>query len=1376
MAVSCNVAELRNAEPTPIAEPSEFVTVHFGVRYVSDNPWVATKAFDDDPQITSLRLAVFANNFLEYYVLATAEGGHATQNGIENRVEYTAKLPVISDPVHIHFLGNAPTTLDFGDEVSIIGGLTTTGGQDAYWQMVELPDGVTKNEATGELSDECAALLDDIPLIRNFAKVTVTASQDSDLTLEGAFIIYDTDRGTYAPYNKTTRSFINDYQDYHTATELIDAGYDSTTPRTRQLNDVTPTVEQFNEVDENGAAYQFIYERETPTANPAYVLVQGKYKNDASSCYYKVDLKGDDDNYFPILRNFNYKINIKKVYKRGAATPEDARNMSGSGDISTSIENNELTNISNGVSRIFVSYTDTTVVTTDAIHLKYKFIPDMENASDTPANGEVSSPQGYVVISLGNADEVLGPAITSYSAASTVVDEEGFSIITINPAEPGTSTNSQSIVIKGYVSDGDGGWNTIQRTVTVYVREVLTMIVECDPNEVPKVKNSPVDVILKIPSGLPRMMFPLEITLEAQALTLTPNNDNLPVVSGKSIINNNKTAFAFSKEISWDEYEATDAVIIGENSYKSFTCHFKTNTEISASRVYAANQYFITSYGAFTNFDYNEFSNLTFTPSTNLGLDSETRFTFTMPVITRGTSPLEVIVTLDGFEPGDDEEGLEYIGDVDGLPQYKYIPDDSSCGFDLVATAWEGQGIVKLSAYHYLDAEKGVTLTPTGSFSNLNYSRFVGSGVGATTNFTFNLSSIPATGVTVTLEGLEPQAGETHLVSLGNNQYTFAPSSTSATLALKSTTASLKDVKVTLSAKNFESASKKYSKKIKIYAQSITFTNATNNRLFGNRYTTAVNGNVVIRENQYDSDLTSAPRTAVSTTTRTQNYTTYYTFKNTDYTEIDVEVDATRLYFIYNLNGTYYVASTDISDLEDDEYLDTQSVTFTTRKTQRTLTVDDKTMTVGETSAPTSHLSAGTGTVTYTSGNSNAVTVSGTNLVAKKAGVYTVHASVAESNDYSGAETDFTVTVNKGTVTITPTKNSIRVNAGANGTIQFTYTDAYTGGFTATSNNANCTVVSTTANNGSGTVTVTGVNNNTNSTITISANGNADYNAGGNAQVTVNVKTRSTYIYIDTEGNTTDTNGKTNFVTVGGGKSAYNTNYYEPVAGETARLTVYAYDSDDDITSVKTGNTNFTKGSGTVTIDGLAYTPYYLDVPTTTKGSTNYTVTVTNSEGGTASGNGTLKVWDITRGAVKATLISTSTYYVMVNRSTNTGNFLSSNTNKDGFANGSAATATTGLALRDLWKFSGTASGTIYNQYANKYIYTDSAYNNAGVSLNATSRNWNLGYSGNYWRFTFTSGNNTYYLERNGEKTCRIKNSSNNSRQFTIYSVTFVEP
>lgn len=126
---------------------------------------VATKAMTDLPQIDSIHVFVFSVSdvsengaFLE--VRKATLGGHVNKNAIQDYTNHTitnasentviarwnVDLMMGRGKRHIHFVANLPKDFvvpDQGaDEFSVLRSIQTSGGDVAYWQMVEVEDGI----------------------------------------------------------------------------------------------------------------------------------------------------------------------------------------------------------------------------------------------------------------------------------------------------------------------------------------------------------------------------------------------------------------------------------------------------------------------------------------------------------------------------------------------------------------------------------------------------------------------------------------------------------------------------------------------------------------------------------------------------------------------------------------------------------------------------------------------------------------------------------------------------------------------------------------------------------------------------------------------------------------------------------------------------------------------------------------------------------------------------------------------------------------------------------------------------------------------------------------------------------------------------------
>ena len=350
---------------------------------------------------------------------------------------YSVELTITDKPRIVHIIANAPESLPYGTEDEVIGSLYTTldapetakkpdgttytgtDRKDAYWCRLYLADGVwPEPDATTSGTDPdyttkytkymgVVNKLKEAQLVRNFTRITMTNYDNDHFQMTGFWLTNVPDLGSVAPYNRNKREFVTDYGKYDNVDELRGTGSDqgnyqgffpanaslvsiagtggwqqspvaSTSALGQSKTSVGPSVKE-----QNDGASAFCYEREIPKSDPLYIIVEGKYRADAEASwpttptYYKIDLKDENVAYFPILRNFNYRINISGVSRSGASTVEGALSAAPSGDISTSLDMQGLTNISDGVSQMFVSETDVVLVGNDDVLLRYKYIPDL---------------------------------------------------------------------------------------------------------------------------------------------------------------------------------------------------------------------------------------------------------------------------------------------------------------------------------------------------------------------------------------------------------------------------------------------------------------------------------------------------------------------------------------------------------------------------------------------------------------------------------------------------------------------------------------------------------------------------------------------------------------------------------------------------------------------------------------------------------------------------------------------------------------------------------------------------------------------------------------------------------------------------------------
>lgn len=552
-----------------IVTDNENVVLDFSV--VVPEAQTATKAFSDTPVITGLKVFVFDQNSL---LLKAVDATIADNAETTDRVEFTIALPQHPSACSVHFVANCPATTSIMSEADMTS-LVTSGTQDAYWQRVAVDNLIASNET---LKTALETKLTKIPLIRNFAKVTVgLASTVKGFQLQGYTLINVPTSGTIVPYNTEKGKF----ESYNTAgtglgyAALKANGYNGFMPMGVQYNTDVPST-----VTNTSAIYT--YESKAREENNTALIVYGTYTADngtKTSGYYKVDFLTSDDEYYDILRNIHYNVTINSVLGAGYPTAAAAAAAAAGNNISASTDTKNLLNISDGTSRLFVDEIAKHIVTSQAVTIKFRYEPTI---GGTPSNGSAN-----VTCSKADATDAV---IRSFSVAEAD-GSDGWRTITITPKDlpAAGSVYIEELTIKaGHLS----------RTVTLYLHRPYAMSVACTLASQNTVKAA-VTVNTTIPAGLTEEIFPLVFDIEDTQLCLSPDasktnvQGTVPVTTDPSIINTSKETFHYKRTLTWEQYNSTNPAIIttGANG-KTFPTHFVTNKAVTGVTVYVKSELF----------------------------------------------------------------------------------------------------------------------------------------------------------------------------------------------------------------------------------------------------------------------------------------------------------------------------------------------------------------------------------------------------------------------------------------------------------------------------------------------------------------------------------------------------------------------------------------------------------------------------------------------------------------------------------------------------------------------------------------------------------------------------------------------------------------
>ena len=618
----------------------------------------ATSRSFDEPSVETLHLIVFDNN--GYFVEKQQATKTKTIVSDTEVTEFSVTLTASASQRTIHFIGNydGADNLPFGSESDIIGGLKHSNGDDAYWQRLIF----------GSIGSETN--IGTVPLIRNHARITVTESLDN-FVLESFTVVNIVNEGYVAPYNQNTSAFAQflDTDSTPLAYSTLTTGANAYTGYVPNV-DVDATkedVDTWQWIDPN--AYFYLYERKHETDNQTFVIVQGKYGEEEESSYYKIEIVDNNKKYYHILRNFEYQIEITSVTGNGKGSPEEAYDMVGShNNLVASVELQSLSNISDGFSQLYVSYTEEYIVSTEPITLQYMYIPNITQ------KGVTNNSAATIECTQG------GDVIKTYSVAtSNDIDEDdedtGWRTITINPQTPDANeAKKQTLTIKA---------GNLLRTITYILCTPYEMSMQCyDGNGTDKSDkvvyadiSEKVNVDITLPTGLPESLFPLTFYLEAEKRTLYPDaaTNQLPVETEIPSIFNGGATFGYTKEVTWDEYYKN-------NTYNTlYTCYLLTNTESNASKVRVYNKYFSIAEDEFTN--PKEFKNLVLDNDDRYGSGQEVAINFNM----NSLDPVTITVT-----EGTNTQTINYTPTAVGNQTVTYT-----------TTTWNSQISVKLDANGY---------------------------------------------------------------------------------------------------------------------------------------------------------------------------------------------------------------------------------------------------------------------------------------------------------------------------------------------------------------------------------------------------------------------------------------------------------------------------------------------------------------------------------------------------------------------------------------------------------------------------------------------------------------------------------------------------
>lgn len=671
---------------------------------------------------------------------------------------FSAELTLTDSKRIIHFIGNSPkSTLSFGYADAVLSSLLSSSGQGAFWQMMRI-DGIHAKQYEGEdpyedqngvtvetgdyidindnkitnghgylVAQTTQAQFAQIPLVRNWAKIIVEADTNNDnnpyFRPISYAVVHVPDRGTIAPHSSATNGFIEGYE-RKTFFQISDMGYPANLPPDTVIDETIPDMEDFTYWDDhdpaealpdggwrNGVApanrgtYKkggvFLYERPVPSDQlpPTYIIIYGEYLPEDTTdphygdkCFYKVDLM-TDRKYYPIYRNFQYRILIHSILSFGHPTPAAAAAAAGSADVSADINARHLADISDGHRRLAIdpwmakTFTD---AQSDNVEISAYFMSDVSSGNPELAPEAVT----VEILPMKNGvDAVLESASIDPPA------EDGWRKIHFTTSGPSDNIRSQTLRVTG-----TGGEESLYRDIIITIQNIQFMRVSCSERRIKSEKGTPVEVYIDIPAGLAESMFPLQFQVEPEKMTLSPDNDNLPVEYGESISGSGKPAFHFIKSLDWDEYNSLSTILDeSDKMWRRMRCKFISNRDVSTTAIYVTNsQYFHPASTQLGNFTDKTFFDLHFVePIRQNAAGQELTLEFDVARGDNNELP-EIDLIVDGLIPTARTslalpDGFTQVSDV----TYRFTPADSHVSLPFTTADGNGEVYARLEADDY---------------------------------------------------------------------------------------------------------------------------------------------------------------------------------------------------------------------------------------------------------------------------------------------------------------------------------------------------------------------------------------------------------------------------------------------------------------------------------------------------------------------------------------------------------------------------------------------------------------------------------------------------------------------------------------------------
>lgn len=637
LAVGCQNNDISVPDAPQITDGALTVT---GSLAIPDMPVLNSRGNMGDNPNTGLKLTVLefdlASTAAQSFITNVYQAEVKTTTGA-NTVTFDITLNAATTPKVLHLMiANDYITVpaEGGSIASLLPTLSVgseTSQTEAYWGCVEFPDGFTKTGSSGnpELRDDVKEKLTNVPVIRNFAKITVT-NRAANFEVIGFDVVSCPTSGTVAPWNASKQA-IPALISGNTMKSYADISSSAATEEGLPYSGVLPANVGFRNQESDAKGWEntinsnmrspgpkYLYEHPYEPTRRTYLIINGNYNNgsDIVQGFYKIDignLKADGSfDYYNIIRNINYNIIIQEVLAQGTETVADAIARAPFNNLLAATETSTALNVSDGKNMLIVDDVNHIIVNSgEEVKILYRYITNVTSdktvANDVPA---------YIV---GDGDVIQKNAAGEYDITKKNITQSGaewveLTVKTNAPDEYETKEQTVTIV------DGKG----LGRTITLVLRQPWTYQkiggydaiiapgaqnlygsdLPSSPQNFSNAAGAAMTVYFNLPDGIPDAVFPLDFTLEARYKDLENNKiGTLLVTSGSSLFDQNVTAIQYVKTVSLMEYkyqykgieDSSDFDTGKANTSHTIRCRFLTISSVengSDAEIKIHNQYF----------------------------------------------------------------------------------------------------------------------------------------------------------------------------------------------------------------------------------------------------------------------------------------------------------------------------------------------------------------------------------------------------------------------------------------------------------------------------------------------------------------------------------------------------------------------------------------------------------------------------------------------------------------------------------------------------------------------------------------------------------------------------------------------------------------